>query len=274
MEIYENIEKEVKSKIGTLILIGGNEKKSLNEDKPILNRFVQEVGEIKKQGKAVEVVIAELGSDIPSEYLDTYKKIFQQLDLPCEMNSIVNEDHFTSLKSGDKVKNCFFIPGGDQARAFNNMGEYGREMIADSYRSGTVIAGTSAGASLLGEYMITGTDKDDGDITISSGLGLLENVIVDQHFSKRNRIKRLKMALREIAYANSVEGVTNQAPIGLGIDEDTAIVIKEGHEAEVIGSGKVTIVRYVPRESSQHSDDDFDITILEPNTTFDLDTFR
>jgi cyanophycinase-like exopeptidase len=82
------------------------------------------------------------------------------------------------------------------------------------------------------------------------------------------------MALRKIASAYSVEGATKQVPIGLGIDEDTAIVIKEGHKAEVIGSGKVTIVRYIPPESSQQSDDDFDITIIDPGQSFDLHTVQ
>ncbi len=104
----------------------------------------------------------------------------------------------------------------------------------DLHKRGGLIAGTSAGASAQGETMlVTGSGQESyriGDLHLAPGLGLIPGVIIDQHFAERGRIGRL---LGAVAH--------NPRLLGIGIDEDTAIVVNED-SFEVIGAGGVTIV--------------------------------
>lgn len=108
------------------------------------------------------------------------------------------------------------------------------DRVHEIYSSGGIIAGTSAGASVIGEAMLVKGKSDSsfrlGDLHMAPGLGLVPNVIIDQHFAQRGRIGRL---LGAVAH--------NPRVLGIGIDEDTAIVV-EGESFRVIGSGAVYVI--------------------------------
>jgi cyanophycinase len=128
------------------------------------------------------------------------------------------------MTGGNQLKLSSFIAGTPFGTA-----------IVEAYQRGAVVGGTSAGASILAEHMIAfgsgGATPKQRMSQLSAGLGLLRGVIVDQHFEQRNRYGRL---LSLVAQSPSL--------LGLGIDEDTAAVVRDGSRLEVVGRGAVTIV--------------------------------
>jgi cyanophycinase len=129
-----------------------------------------------------------------------------------------------------------FMTGGNQLRLSSVIG--GTKLgaaILDAHGRGVVVAGTSAGASAVATHMMafgsSGATPKHRMANVSVGLGLLVNVVVDQHFEQRTRLGRL---LAVVAQSPSL--------IGLGLDEDTAAVIDANDVLEVIGRGSVTIV--------------------------------
>jgi cyanophycinase len=117
------------------------------------------------------------------------------------------------------------------------------DAINEAYKNGSVIAGTSAGAAVMSRKMITGNQKkhpntdegfitiEEGNVELNEGLGLLPDVIIDQHFIKRQRLNRLVAA-----------AIENPDQVCTGIDESTAIIVK-GNIARVTGQGQVVVIR-------------------------------
>ena len=128
-----------------------------------------------------------------------------------------------------------WMPGGDQNRFMKAIEGTGLdEVILARYRAGAVVGGTSAGAAVLSAAMITG-DADlkaltAGKTVLAKGLGLLDNVIVDQHFLRRQRNNRLVSAVLD-----------RPTLVGVGIDEATAVIFR-GTELEVVGKSAVVVV--------------------------------
>jgi len=120
------------------------------------------------------------------------------------------------------------------------------KLLKQLYKEGTLIVGTSAGASVMSQTMIVeGNDEDSPrkcTIKMAPGLGLLKDVIIDQHFAQRGRIGRLLAAIAQ-----------NPNNLGIGIDEDTAIVV-EKNSFRVIGSNAVTVVEGRKLEHSNVSE--------------------
>jgi cyanophycinase len=135
-----------------------------------------------------------------------------------------------------KEATLVWFPGGDQTRlmkAFENTGI--AEAIRERYWQGATVAGTSAGAAVMSKVMITGNDMDLQAITArktdtAPGLGLWPQVIVDQHFLKRQRHNRLLSAVLD-----------HPDLVGVGIDESTAVVVS-GSQFEVIGKSAVEVI--------------------------------
>jgi cyanophycinase len=128
-----------------------------------------------------------------------------------------------------------FFSGGDQLRITSQIGDtVVMRRIQEIYEAGGVIGGTSAGASAMCETMLVkGTSREShriGDLRMAPGLGLIHDVIIDQHFAERGRMGRLLGAIAQ-----------NPRMLGIGIDEDTAIVVQDG-EFHVIGDGAVYVV--------------------------------
>lgn len=129
-----------------------------------------------------------------------------------------------------------FLTGGNQVRLSAILGG---TLVAQKIRrrnaAGVPVAGTSAGASVMSEHMVAGGDSNsgpfEGSVSLAPGLGLTNAVIIDQHFTQRNRLGRLLVA-----------SSYNPFLIGLGIDEDTAAFIGPDNVFEVVGTGTVTVV--------------------------------
>lgn len=148
--------------------------------------------------------------------------------------------HVTILDLEDPAKavaeiraaDLIFFRGGSQTRLMNALAGTGvPEAILARFREGAVISGTSAGAAVMSQVMIAGNMRR-GDPTprIAAGLGLWPEVIVDQHFLRRNREGRLRSAV-----------LTQPTLIGVGIDEETAVLVS-GRSFEVLGTSSVVVL--------------------------------
>lgn len=129
-----------------------------------------------------------------------------------------------------------FLGGGDQVQLVATIaGSPAEEALREAWARGAVVCGTSAGAAALTETILAGAEPDEygqmQDLYLGPGFGLLgHHTLIDTHFSERRRLQRLFMVIAR-----------NPALMGLGIDEDTAMVV-DGHRAAVVGRGSVTFV--------------------------------
>jgi cyanophycinase len=233
---------------GTLIIIGGH------EDHEGERLILKEIVALMSKGKLVLVTVA---SDEPEGYFEKYKASFADLGIGEMVELYVQHRHEAAtpqvLAKLDGAKGVFFS-GGDQLRITSQIGDtpvYHR--IREIYEQGGVIAGTSAGASAMSEIMLAkgpnSSSSKVGDQHMSSGLGLVPNVIIDQHFAERGRIGRLIGAVAQ-----------NPRLLGIGIDEDTAIVV-EGDRFRVIGTGAVYVVDATDVSESNIADAEPDDTL-------------
>ncbi|MCR4430215.1 MAG: cyanophycinase [Tepidanaerobacteraceae bacterium] len=129
-----------------------------------------------------------------------------------------------------------FFTGGDQLRITSLLGgSLVYHALHAAYDNGVLIAGTSAGASAMSDIMLVGGDGDQAPkknaISMAPGIGLLEEVVIDQHFAQRGRIGRLLLAVAQNPYV-----------LGVGIDEDTAVLLNPDATFAVVGSQTVTVV--------------------------------
>jgi cyanophycinase len=216
---------------GYIIPIGGAEDKE--NECIILKRFIDLCG-----GKDANIVIIPTASKL-KEIGPDYETIFKTLGAGKSFTiSVVNrtesqiEAHIDSLNTVSGI----FITGGNQLRIATIIG--GTRLARKIRRlnaDGVHVAGTSAGAAIMPEHMIAGGSSGNlpsgNGATFAPGLGLLNKVILDQHFTQRNRLGRL---LSAVAY--------NPFPTALGICEDTAAFIDQNGMLEVVGSGSITII--------------------------------
>ncbi|WMT92755.1 cyanophycinase [Pelagibacterium sp. H642] len=221
--------KHRKAKPGTLIIIGGHE----DHDGDCL--ILKEVASMISNGK---LVLATIASHEPDGYLEKYQTSFARLGIS-DVTELYIEDRLEAglpekIAALEDVQAVFFS-GGDQLRITSQIGDTPiEERVHQIYEAGGVVAGTSAGASAMSETMLVRASNSAsyrlGDLQMAAGLGLLPGVIIDQHFAQRGRIGRLIGAVAQ-----------NPRVLGVGIDEDTAIVVRDGH-FRVIGSGAVYLV--------------------------------
>lgn len=217
---------------GNLIIIGGAEDKE--GDKEILKRVAKYIDSEKEK-----LVIATIATQYPEKSYEKYKNVFTKLGIKNidKLDISLREDAFDS-KNVKLVKNAnlLFFTGGDQLRITSMIGGSPiYDAIKDLANNGGLIAGTSAGASVMSDTMIVQGEDDESPhkctLKMSPGLGLVNNIIIDQHFAQRGRIGRLLTAIAQ-----------NPEVLGIGIDEDTAIIVSDKGTAEVIGSGAVYFV--------------------------------
>lgn len=216
---------------GTLIPIGGGE-----DNKEILRRIIKETG--KKRPGICYMTIATLS---PHEAAQKHRKFFR--DMGMTNVSIIHFDiraDADDLKNIEKIRKCHavFMGGGDQLRLSSLLG--GTLLLTEIKRRyyqepGFVVCGNSAGAAAMSDTMIISGSSQDalikGELELTNGLDLINNVFIDTHFTQRGRFGRL---IQTVTY--------NPGVLGLGLSLDTAVVIHKGEELEVVGSGLVVIV--------------------------------
>ncbi len=236
-------------KRGYIVPIGGAEERM--RDPAILKRFVELCG-----GESSRIVIIPTASKLRSTGSD-YEKVFKDLGVR-EVRSLAYQDRADCERQSwlhvlEQADGAFFT-GGNQLRLSTTLGGTSvANMLRDRNRSGDLhIAGTSAGAAIMSQHMIAfgeeGATPHADMVTLVPGLGIVENLIVDQHFRQRDRLGRLLSAL---AY--------NPSSIGIGLDEDTAAIISHDGSIEAAGSGAITIVdpaevEYSSMDSAHKSD--------------------
>ena len=216
-----------------LVIVGGAEDRL--QDRVILRKFIEYSG-----GPKARLRLITAASGVPEAVAESYARAFGELGAQdFAVLALHDRESAFSTQLRDDILQAdgIFMSGGDQSRLMAAIWEtpvLGALHQAFHFR-GTCIGGTSAGAAVMSRHMIAQgpallrprKDAIDTDI----GLGLLPAAVVDQHFSERRRLARLLSALA-------------QRPdlLGVGIDEDTALVVERGRAIEVIGKGVVTLV--------------------------------
>ena len=215
---------------GRLLIIGGAEDKQ--KECKILKRFVQESG-----GKESCITVLTAATELPRQVGNEYRSLFTDLGArEVQVLDVSDRNQANSHEIGKHFETStgVFFTGGDQLRITGLIGgTLLGGMLQQLYEKGIIIAGTSAGASAMSDTMIVGgeagTAKKD-ILTMAPGLGLLRSVVVDQHFAQRGRIGRLLSAIAQNPYV-----------LGVGIDEDTAILVQSNALFSVVGSNTVTV---------------------------------
>lgn len=215
---------------GRLLVIGGAENRTCGSGP--LEEFVTLSG-----GRGASIVIVTTATELPEQVTAEYTNVFRRLgvssvtELRLPDRAVADGD--ASLEALRTATGVLFS-GGDQSRIRTLVGSKANDLLRRRlHDDGLVIAGTSAGATALGRSMILGGDGHEvaaSAVRIGPGLGLLENVLIDMHFAERGRLPRLLSGI-----------ALDTRRLGVGIDEDTAIVVGQGR-FEVIGSGVVTVV--------------------------------
>jgi cyanophycinase len=214
------------------MIVGGAEDKL--RDKVILSTFVRLAG-----GPSAHIVVVSTASSLGEAATDLYRQLFTGMGAArvSGMRPLTRDDAndpATARLLGKATG--VFLTGGNQLRVSSVLGgtRLG-DALLDAHRRGVVVAGTSAGASAVSTHMMafgaSGATPKHRMAQISSGLGLLRDVVVDQHFEQRTRLGRL---LASVAQSPGL--------IGLGLDEDTAAIVYADQTLEVIGRGAVTII--------------------------------
>ena len=235
--------------LGKLFAIGGAEDKGVDLEKGemvrnnlnffelgILRRIVEEAG-----GPEIRIEVITTASMIPNEVGENYLNAFGKIGctniglMPIRNRSDAMDTDYIS-----RIKNCNVVmfSGGNQLRLSSTFG--GTELLEITLNryhdeKDFIVAGTSAGAMAMSNTMIyegnATTAHLKGEVKITTGLGFMDDVIFDSHFEKRGRFGRLAQSI-----------ASNPSAIGIGLGEDTGMLITGGNKMEAIGSGLVMII--------------------------------
>lgn len=216
-----------------VMIIGGAEDKV--QGKQILQTFFQRSG-----GEGARIAIVPCASREPAIIGNRYETIFSEMGAKAiEVIDIQDRAQSENQTWIDYVESCtgIFLTGGDQLRLCGLLADTPiMEIVRKRAQLGTVtLAGTSAGAAVMGLQMIAGGGSGEPPnralVDMTLGLGIVPEVIVDQHFHNRNRMARLMSAI-----------ASHPDRLGIGIDEDTCALFESGGIFQVIGKGTVTVV--------------------------------
>jgi cyanophycinase len=219
---------------GPLIVVGGG-----GTPPAILSKALAVAG-----GRDARVAVLPQASELPDTGTGSAK---MWLDAGAkEARPVVFADRSTARDIIGQAT-LIWIPGGDQNRFMKAIADTGLDdLIRERHKAGVAVGGTSAGAAVLSEAMITGAadlkSVTTGTTQLARGLGLWPEVIVDQHFLKRQRGNRLMSAVLD-----------RPTLVGVGIDEQTAVIV-QGATFEVVGASAVVVVdaRHATRAPSVH----------------------
>ena len=234
---------------GKLFAIGGAEDKGVDLEKGeiirnnlnffelgILRRIVEEAG-----GPNIRMEVITTASMIPNEVGENYLNAFGKIGctnvglLPIRTRAdAMQEDYIERVRQCDAV----MFSGGNQLRLSATFGgtDFLEILLERFYEEKDfVVAGTSAGAMAMSNTMIyegnASTAHLKSEVKITTGLGFMDDVIFDSHFEKRGRFGRLAQAI-----------ASNPSAIGIGLGEDTGMLIRDGNVMEAVGSGLVMII--------------------------------
>lgn len=277
---------------GKLIIIGGAVDKgsftetNLDRDAPknlnffeegILKRIINE----SKHKELSRIEVVTTASKIPLEIGPEYVKALGYLNAHnTDVLNIEKREQASDPEILERLREADVVmfTGGDQLRLTSILGgTLFHDILLDKYKNDNFIyAGTSAGAAAASNNMIYQGSSSEallkGEVKITSGLGLIDDVIIDTHFVQRGRIGRLFQAV-----------VGNPKVLGIGLGEDTGLLITNGRQMEAIGSGLVILVdgreikdtNLTQIEMGQPISISHLVThVLSKYDTFDLDTFK
>lgn len=272
---------------GRLLLIGGAEDKGENQvpiaahNKQFVHlEILKELVSENSLDDRIEVITTATG--FPLEIRASYEKAFGKVGYTnvgfLDIHSIAdtkNSEYLDRVNKADTIMFC----GGDQFKIATIIGGSPiSDAIYKRYKtdSNFTVAGTSAGAMVMSKLMIQsgGTNEAliDYDLRISSGLGLIEDCIIDTHFIRRGRFGRLAHAV-----------ISNSNQLGIGLGEDTALLIRKGRKAQCLGSGMVVIIDARHIEQTNVSDvekgdpiyvDNLRVHLLVRNCEFNIHTCK
>jgi cyanophycinase len=214
--------KDQRTRQGRLVIIGGAEDRT--GDRIILRRFIE-----LTKCEEPQIAVLPAASAFPDYVWGRYDQVLADLGVKRRVLISVNspEDcNDPQLAAHILQSDGVLITGGDQRRLVSLIGgtEIDRAIHQAYHKQGACIAGTSAGAAAMSKHMLVGRGMSDG-------MGLVQDAIIDQHFSERRRLSRLLSAVAQ-----------NPHLIGIGVDENTALILKKERGFEVVGAGAVTIV--------------------------------
>jgi cyanophycinase len=232
---------------GKLLAIGGNEHSSIDGENyvqrnnpdfipdEIFKRYIEEC----RYGTRSRIGIITTCAGEPRRTAENFRDVFHRLDCHrIEILDIRSEREANdpeNLQILEKLDGVFFS-GGDQARIERYIveTEFSAILFKKYFEEDFIIAGTSSGAMAMADQMISRGSAMEGfvkgEVKITDGLSLIRNVVIDTHFDARGRFMRL------------VQAACNDKVLGLGIAEDTAVLIKGEEKLEVVGSGVVTVI--------------------------------
>jgi cyanophycinase len=231
---------------GTALIIGGREERGEEENEMEQQNKKYEQFEILKEllpknKKNQRIEIITTASDVPEEMQKMYVNAFKKIDFANVGFMDIRDKHAARdskiCKRVEKAHAVFFT-GGDQFKLSAILGGTDTvSVIRDKYihDKDFIVGGTSAGAMAMTNIMIYEGGVHEAilkcDLKMSSGMGIIDGLVIDTHFIKRGRFGRLAHAI-----------TMNPEPLGIGLGEDTALIIKNGCDAECRGSGMVIII--------------------------------
>jgi len=217
---------------GTVVAIGGHEDRV--GDKHILRAVADRLGH---EGK---IVVCTVATEEPHALWEEYESAFRALGVRhvyrLDIESREDAASERAMRVLEGATGVFFT-GGDQLKITSQIGDTPTcARIREIFDQGGVVAGTSAGASVMSETMLVTNNIDTphhftSALAMAPGLGFASEMLIDQHFSERGRMARLI-------------GVISQNPrvLGVGIDEDTALILERDRCFRVLGAGGVYVV--------------------------------
>ncbi len=221
---------------GYLFIIGGG-----HRSETMMKRFI----DLANQSNNPKIVIFPMASGSPEESGQSMVEEFKEIGMTDVEYHVLSREQALQKENKKILDNasCVYFTGGDQSRLTKALVDTPiHKKLLEIYEKGVVIGGTSAGAAVMSEIMITGDEKrevEEGhafekiladNIVTTPGFGFIKTAIIDQHFVTRRRHNRLISLIAE-----------NPRLLGIGIDESTAIIVKPDETFEVIGEQNVIV---------------------------------
>lgn len=257
---------------GRLFIIGGGDR-----DAEMTKQFIA----LSEKAAAGSILVFPMASATPAESGAAMVKELKGLGAKAAEFRILTREQAEKPEAAailDGIGGVYFT-GGDQARVTKALlGTPVHRKLLEIYANGAVIGGTSAGAAIMSEVMITGDEVkkpesghefetiEAGNVITTPGLGFLKSAVVDQHFATRKRHNRLISVLAE-----------HPALLGIGIDESTAIIVRPDETFEVVGEKDVIVydparAKFEIRPNKAIGVAGMTLHVLLPGTVFDLKT--